>query len=292
MNTISRVGVVGCGTMGAGFAELCARAGVDVRVVVSAPDALGRSRQKVLDSLDRGVERGKISEAARADALTRLSFTADLVDLGDRELVLEAVPESQSTKREVFAALDKIVEDQDAILASNTSSIPIARLARATGRPGNVVGIHFFNPVPVLPLVELVSSLIADESVLLRAEGFVVEVLGKKVVRSHDRSGFVVNALLVPYLLAAIRMVESGFASAADVDLAMTLGCAHPMGPLALVDLIGADTIAAIGESLYEEFREPLYAPPPLLVRMVEAELLGRKTGRGFFEYESGRINP
>jgi 3-hydroxybutyryl-CoA dehydrogenase len=186
---------------------------------------------------------------------------------------------------EVFAALDKIVRRQDAILASNTSSIPIMKLAMATSRPEQVIGVHFFNPVPVLKLVELISSLLSSEQTRARAESFVVDVLGKTVVRSQDRAGFVVNALLIPYLLSAIRMLESGFASAQDIDNGMVLGCAHPMGPLALADLIGLDTTKAVAESMYDEFKEPLYSPPPLLLRMVDAGLLGKKAGRGFHDY-------
>ena len=185
----------------------------------------------------------------------------------------------------MFRRLDQVVEDADAIFASNTSSIPIMKLAMATTRPSAVVGMHFFNPVPVLPLVELVPSLLSDEKATQRAEDFIVQQLRKKVIRSQDRAGFIVNVLLIPYLLAAIRMLESGFATAEDIDLGMIEGCRHPMGPLALADLIGLDTTLAVAESLYEEFKEPLYAPPPLLSRMVEAGLMGRKSRRGFYEY-------
>ncbi|RKR91910.1 3-hydroxyacyl-CoA dehydrogenase [Micromonospora pisi] len=285
MTAISRVGVVGCGVMGAGFAEVCVRSGVDVLVAVSGPDALVRGRDRVTRSLAGAVRKGRITEAERDAALARLSFTVGLLDLADRELVLEAVPEHEPTKLEVFSALDKIVEDREAILASITSSIPIVRLARATDRAGYVVGLHLFNPAPVLPLVELTGSLLTHESTCARAASFATDVLHKEVIRSTDRSGFVVNALLIPYLMSAVRMVESGFASASDIDKGMTRGCAHPTGPLALVDLIGVDTVVAVGKSLYEEFKEQLYAPPPLLVRMLEAGLLGRKSGRGFYDY-------
>lgn len=189
---------------------------------------------------------------------------------------------------DVFTRLDKIVEDPEAILATNTSAIPVMRLGMATGRADRVVGLHFFNPVPVLPLVEVVSSLHTSQDTLAVVEAFARDTLGKTTVRSQDRAGLVVNALLVPYLLAAIRMAESGFASAEDVDAGMERGCAHPMGPLKLADLIGLDTVAAIAESLYQEFKEPLYAPPPLLRRMVQAGLLGRKSGRGFHTYGRG----
>jgi 3-hydroxybutyryl-CoA dehydrogenase len=186
---------------------------------------------------------------------------------------------------EVFRRLDEVVADEAAVLASNTSSIPIMKLAMATARRDRVVGLHFFNPVPVLKLVELVPSLLTSEDTEQRVEAFASQQLGKKVIRSKDRAGFVVNALLIPYLLNAIRMLESGFATAEDIDTGMVEGCNHPMGPLALTDLIGLDTTMAVAESLYEEFKEPLYAPPPLLARMVDAGLLGRKAGRGFYTY-------
>jgi 3-hydroxybutyryl-CoA dehydrogenase len=196
------------------------------------------------------------------------------------------VVESEPEKIVVFQALDKIVEDQDAVLASNTSSIPIMKLAMATGRPSHVIGIHFFNPVPVLPLVELVTSLLTSDETATIAHRFAADQLGKQVIRSQDRAGFIVNALLIPYILSAIRMLESGFATAEDIDMGMVKGCAHPMGPLHLADLIGLDTTMAVANSLYEEFKEPLYAPPPLLARMVEAGLFGRKSGRGFYDYQ------
>ena len=193
--------------------------------------------------------------------------------------------ESEAEKLKVFQVLDQVVESKDAVLASNTSSIPIMKLAMATKRPSQVVGIHFFNPVPVLPLVELVASLLTSEATMDVASEFATAQLGKQVIRSKDRAGFIVNALLIPYILSAIRMLESGFATADDIDAGMVKGCAHPMGPLALADLIGLDTTVAVALSLYEEFKEPLFAPPPLLARMVEAGLLGRKSGRGFFQY-------
>jgi 3-hydroxybutyryl-CoA dehydrogenase len=218
-------------------------------------------------------------------AAERLRFTTDLREFADRQVVFEAVMESEPAKVAVFSALDTIVEGEDAILASNTSSIPIMKLGTATGRPEQVIGIHFFNPVPVLQLVELVSSLLTASDVADRAEELATGILGKKVIRSQDRAGFVVNALLVPYLLSAVRMLESGFARPEEIDLGMVVGCAHPLGPLHLSDLIGLDTLKAIAESMYEEFKEPLYSAPPLLLRMVDAGLLGRKSGRGFFNY-------
>jgi 3-hydroxybutyryl-CoA dehydrogenase len=271
--------------MGSGIAEVCARAGLDVLVSEVNADALESGKGRIATSLGRGVKSGKLSEQERDEALARLTFTTDLGDFADRELVVEAVAEHEPTKIEVFTTLDKVVTSEDAIFASNTSSIPIMKLAMATQRPDQVIGIHFFNPVPVLTLVELIPSLLTGKETQARAESFATEVLGKTVVRSQDRAGFVVNALLIPYLLSAIRMFESGFASAEDIDNGMVLGCAHPMGPLRLTDLIGLDTTKAVAESMYAEFKEPLFSAPPLLLRMVDAGLLGKKTGRGFYDY-------
>ncbi|MEU6480396.1 3-hydroxybutyryl-CoA dehydrogenase [Streptomyces sp. NPDC047017] len=285
---ITRVGVVGGGQMGAGIAEVCARAGLDTVVCEVDAVAARAARDRVAASLDRAVRRGKLERAAARDALERTVFAGSLDGLADRQLVVEAVVENPDAKTEVFAALDKIVEDPAAVLATNTSSLPVMRLGMATARADRVVGLHFFNPVPVLPLVEVVTSLHTSAQTTARVEDFATRTLGKTVVRSQDRAGFVVNALLIPYLLAAVRMAESGFATAADIDTGMELGCAHPMGPLRLADLIGLDTVASIAESLYDEFREPLHAPPPLLQRMVQAGLLGRKSGRGFHTYDQG----
>ncbi|WP_042424494.1 3-hydroxybutyryl-CoA dehydrogenase [Streptacidiphilus anmyonensis] len=282
---IERIGVVGCGQMGAGIAEVCARAGFDVLVAEADADAVGRGRERVEASLARAVRAGKLAEGDSAATLARLRFTADLGDMADRQVVVEAVAEIEEVKTDLLAELDAIVADPDAILATNTSSIPIMRLGTATSRPAQVIGIHFFNPVPVLPLVELVPSLLTSQETRARAERFVVDGLGKHAVPARDRAGFVVNALLIPYLLSAVRMAESGFATADDIDAGMVLGCAHPMGPLKLADLIGLDTVRAAAEAMYEEFKEPLYTPPALLLRMVEAGLLGRKTGRGFYDY-------
>jgi 3-hydroxybutyryl-CoA dehydrogenase len=286
METIARVGVVGCGLMGSGIAEVCARHGLDVVVVEEADGALKAGRERIERSLANAVRRGKLDAEAEAGAVDRLRYSTDVGDLADRELVIEAVSEAESVKTAVFRALDEVVVADGAILASNTSSIPIMKLGMATRRPEQVVGLHFFNPVPVLPLVELVSSLVTSEETTERTAAFAVDELGKHVIRSQDRAGFIVNALLIPYLLSSIRMLESGFATAEDIDAGMVQGCAHPMGPLALADLIGLDTTTAVAQSLYEEFKEPLYAPPPLLSRMVEAGLLGRKSGRGFHVYE------
>ncbi len=282
---ISRVGVVGAGQMGGGIAEVCARAGADVLVYEATRELVAAGRARILRSLDRGVSSGKLTEREREDAAAKLRFTCDLGDFADRQLVCEAVIEDELVKIQTFADLDKVVTDPGAVLASNTSSIPIMKLGMATQDAGRVIGMHFFNPVPVLPLVELVTTLMTSNHVSARAEAFAHDVLGKQVVRSADRSGFVVNSLLVPYLLSAIRMAESGFATAEDIDKAMVLGCAHPMGPLKLTDLVGLDTVKAIADKMYEEFKEPLYAPPPLLLRMVEAGRLGKKVGHGFYRY-------
>ncbi len=281
---IERVGVVGCGLMGSGIAEVCARAGVDVLVREIDENALTAGRRRIEASLERARSRGKVSDAEVATAMARLRFTTDLGEFGDRQLVLEAVPESEALKLDVFATLDKVVAG-DAVLASNTSAIPIMKLAMATGRPEQVLGLHFFSPVPVLKLVELVTSLLTGAAAAATVRAFAEEALGKRVITSKDRAGFIVNSLLIPYLIAAVRMLESGFASAEDIDAGMVLGCNHPMGPLALADFIGLDTTLAAAQSMYEEFKEPLYAPPPMLSRMVEAGLLGRKTGRGFYSY-------
>ncbi|MEU6668281.1 3-hydroxybutyryl-CoA dehydrogenase [Streptomyces sp. NPDC046727] len=285
MIPIRRVGVVGSGAMGAGIAEVSALAGMDVLVAVSRESSLTTGRRRVAGSLDRAVAKGRIGEADRDAALARLRFTTDLGELADRQLVVEAVREEESLKLDLFATLDKVVEDPEAILASNTSSIPVMKLAGATGRPAQVIGTHFFNPVPAMALVELVGSLHTSEATLDRAETWVAETLGKQPIRAKDRAGFVVNALLVPYLLSAVRMLETGFATAEDIDRGMVLGCSHPMGPLRLTDMVGLDIVAAVADALYAEFKEPLYAAPPLLSRMVEGGLLGRKTGRGFYSY-------
>jgi 3-hydroxybutyryl-CoA dehydrogenase len=284
---IERVGVVGCGIMGSGIAEICARAGRDVVIREVDSRAVEQAQKRVGKSVERGIKAGKMTEEEATAAMGGLRFTTDYGELHDREIVIEAVIESEAEKLAIFAALDDVVTAEDAIFASNTSSIPIMKLAMATHRPHAVCGMHFFNPVPVLRLVELVVSLMTSPDTANRAAAFAEEVLGKHVIRSKDRAGFIVNQLLIPYLLSAIRMVESGFATKEDIDAGMMKGCHHPMGPLRLTDLIGLDTTLAVAESLYEEFKEQLYAPPPLLSRMVEADLLGRKTGHGFYDYTS-----
>lgn len=281
----TRVGVIGLGLMGSGIAELCARAGHDVRVVETSDAALGAGLDRVRASLARGVERGKLTADEADAAFARIRGSVELQHLADRELVIEAASEDENLKLDLFRRLDGVVVDPRAILASNTSAIPISKLAAATSDPGRVIGLHFFNPAPVMALVEIIRAIRTSDDTAARSAAF-VQGLGKTGVAAADRAGFIVNALLVPYLLAGIRMLEGGYASAPDIDAAMRLGCAHPMGPLELADLAGLDTVVGAARSLHREVGEPLYAPPPLLLRMVEAGMLGRKSGKGFYEYE------
>ncbi|MFT4082655.1 MAG: 3-hydroxybutyryl-CoA dehydrogenase [Nocardioides sp.] len=282
---MERIGVVGCGLMGAGIAEVAARSGLDAVVVESSDAAAKAGLRRLEASLGRAAAKGKLGDETAESVLDRIRVTTELAALADRQLVVEAIVENEAAKVELFKKLDEIVTAPDAILASNTSSIPIMKLGVVTSRPQQVMGIHFFNPVPVLALVELVPSLLTSDETTERARSFVQDQLGKQAIDCQDRAGFVVNALLVPFILSAIRMLESGFATAEDIDRGLVLGAAHPQGPLALADLIGLDTTKAVAESLYEEFKEPLYAAPPLLARMVDAGLLGRKSGRGFYTY-------
>jgi len=271
--------------MGSGIVEVNARAGIDVVLVEVSADAAKAAESRVTSSLERALGRGKISQEDFDAAVGRIRFSDDLEQLADRQLVIEAASEREDVKLDLFRRLGQIVTDESAILASNTSSIPIVKLGAVSGRADRVMGVHFFNPAPVMKLVELIPSLTSSPETLERMRGYVTEGLGKEPIEATDRAGFVVNSLLVPYLLSAIRMYEAGYASAADIDQGMVLGCGHPMGPLALSDLIGLDTIRAIGQSMYEEFKEPLYSPPPLLDRMVDAGLLGKKSGHGFYPY-------
>jgi 3-hydroxybutyryl-CoA dehydrogenase len=279
-----RVGVIGGGLMGSGIAEVCARSGVDVTVVEVDEDRCEQTRAKVDKSLDRAASSGRLEADDRAAAGERLAYTTRLEDLEGADAAIESVIENEQAKRALFLELDAILPDAE-FLASNTSSVPIMKLGAGTRQPDRVLGLHFFNPVPVLPLVEIVTSIMTTPETVERARTFAEGTLGKQAINSQDRAGFVVNALLIPYLLSAIRMYESGFASKEDIDQGMVLGCAHPMGPLRLADLIGLDTLLAVSESLYEEFRDPSSVAPALLNRMVEAGLLGRKTGRGFYDY-------
>lgn len=279
-----RIGVVGGGLMGSGIAEVCARAGVDVTVVEADDAAAERAQARVEKSLDRGLRSGKLTADDRTAATERLAYTGRIEDLEGADAAIEAIVEDEEAKRELFQRLDAVLPEAE-FLASNTSSVPIMKLGAGTSKPERVLGLHFFNPVPVLPLVEVVRSIMTGKEALARARTFAEDTLGKVCIDSQDRAGFVVNALLVPYILSAIRMYESGFASKEDIDQGMVKGCAHPMGPLALADLIGLDTLLAVSESLYEEFRDPASVAPAVLNRMVEANLLGRKSGRGFYDY-------
>jgi 3-hydroxybutyryl-CoA dehydrogenase len=279
-----RVGVVGGGLMGSGIAEVCARADLDVTVVEADAERAERAQAAIARSLERAVRAGKLEGDEREATLDRLAVTTALEDLEGADVAIEAIVESEPAKRELFHRMDALLPDAR-FLASNTSSVPIMKLAAETDHPERVLGLHFFNPVPVMKLVEVVRSIMTSEEALTDAKAF-AERLRKQTIDSQDRAGFVVNALLVPYLLSAIRMYESGFASKEDIDEGIVLGCAHPMGPLALSDLIGLDTLLAVAESLYEEFRDPGSVAPALLNRMVEAGLLGRKSGQGFYRYD------
>lgn len=280
-----RLGVVGCGVMGSGIAEVGAKGGCDVIVVDANPDALAAAQDRMRSSLARAEAAGKLSEPL--DTITgRLSFSSDVTALADREIVIEAIREAVEDKVALIARLDTVLSP-DAIIATNTSSIPVAQIAAASAHPGRVLGTHFFNPVPIMPLVEVVACLLTDGPVADRTHAFCADVLGKKVIRAEDRSGFVVNAILVPYLLSAIRSLQNGVASKEDIDEGMVAGCGMPMGPLRLCDMIGLDIMLLVSQSLYAEHLEAAFAPPALLRRHVEAGLLGRKAGRGFYVYSS-----
>jgi len=281
---VRKVGVVGCGVMGAGIVEVCARAALEGQSGAPGPDLVEAGRDRIEASARRAVERGKLTEQQRTEELARIAGTTSIDDLADRDLVIEAATEHYDTKREVFRLLDEIV-GPDVVLASNTSSIPIVDLAAATKRPEQVVGLHFFNPVPVMGLIEVVKAITTSDETVEFARAFGA-VLGKTTVLSKDRAGFIVNMLLIPYLNGAVRMLDEGFATREDIDAAVNLGLGHPMGPLQLLDLIGLDTALFVANVLFDEFKEPLFAPPPLLKRMVTAGRLGRKSGRGFYEYE------
>lgn len=282
---VQRVGVVGAGLMGSGIAEVAAKSGADVLVWDLKQEAVDAGKARIEKSLAKAVDRGKLSAEDRDGALERLRFTTDLKDFADREMVMEAIVENEKIKKDTFAQLDEIVEDKTAPLCSNTSSLPIQTIASATKNPERVLGLHFFNPVPVLPLVEVIPALTTSEEVVEKAQGFATEKMGKTAIRAKDRSGFIVNFLLVPYMLSAVRMVEQGVATPEDIDAGMKLGANHPMGPLTLADMVGLDTCAFIADVMYEEFGDPSYACPPLLRRMVQAGHFGRKSGKGFYEY-------
>lgn len=280
----SVVGVIGGGVMGSGIAQVFAQRSLHVVLVEIDDAACGSAVERLRTSLARySAKAGTIaSDEAVAPVLDRIRATTTLSDLRECDLIVEAAPEVQSLKVELFRELGQVTTP-GTVLATNTSSVPIIHLGTASGRAEDVIGLHFFNPVPTMRLVEIIPSVLTAPSLVERMQDLVLNVLGKSPVLAKDRAGFLVNTLLVPYLLAAVRMYEAGGATAEDIDRAMTLGCGHPIGPLALCDLIGLDTVEAIGHSMYEEFKEPQYAPPPLLNRMVAAGLLGRKSGRGFY---------
>jgi 3-hydroxybutyryl-CoA dehydrogenase len=282
---VRTVGVIGCGLMGSGISEVVARAGQTAVVLETSDELVERGRQRIETSTLRAVERGRLDAEERTAVLGRISLTTDVQDLADVDLVIEAATEDHDTKVGMFSRLDEVTKPE-VILASNTSSIPIADLGAATSRPDKVLGMHFFNPVPAMGLIELVRAISSSDDTMAFGRAYGV-VLGKTTVESRDRAGFIVNALLIPYLNGAIRMLEDGFATREDIDTAVHLGLNHPMGPLRLIDLIGLDTHLFIADVLFEEFKEPTFAPPPLLRRMVTAGLLGRKVGRGFYEYGS-----
>ncbi|CAN5679961.1 3-hydroxybutyryl-CoA dehydrogenase [soil metagenome] len=282
---IRRVGVVGCGTMGSGICEVVARSGFDVRFSEMSEEAERAGRERIERSVGRAVKRGKLSQSEADTLLGHLSSTTDLADLADCDLVFEAVPEKLELKRDTFAALDRVLKPE-AILATNTSSLPVIDMAVATTRPDRVVGFHFFNPATVMKLVELVHTVATDEEVIESAKQF-ADGLGKVAVPCRDRAGFIANLLLFPYLNSATRMYDQGYATREDIDASMQLGCGHPMGPLSLLDLIGLDSAYEICEALWRQWRDYQDAPPPLLKQFVTAGYLGRKTGRGFYRYEA-----
>jgi 3-hydroxybutyryl-CoA dehydrogenase len=279
--------VIGGGLMGSGIAEVSAAAGFSVVVREVDEQAAAAARSRVEESLGRAVTRAKVSQPAADEALERIEFTTHLHELADVDLVIEAVPEDANLKTAVLAEVAEVVESHT-LIASNTSSIPIAQLAAAVSDPTRVLGLHFFSPVPVMGLVELVVALDTSAETVDRARQY-IERIGKTAIETKDRSGFIVNMLLIPYLMAAVRMYEEGFATREAIDEGMKLGCGHPMGPLTLCDFIGIDVIYSVCDELYEEFKRPEYAPPPLLKRMVASGRLGRKTGRGFYEYAPSR---
>jgi 3-hydroxybutyryl-CoA dehydrogenase len=280
---ITRVGVLGCGIMGGGIAQVTAQAGFPTTVVEANQELLDRGLGNLRHTLESLVARGKLEAKAKDDTLGRLTGTVRLEDFKACDLVIEAITENQALKNETFTKLDRICPPH-AILASNTSSCNVTAMAAATRRPGQVLGLHFFNPPPLLKLVEVVRTILTDEATVRTASDW-VRAVGKVPVQVRDSTAFIVNRLLVPYLLDAIRLYEAGLASLEDMDQAMKLGCGYPMGPFTLLDMIGLDTTMYVAEVMWEEFREPRYAPPPLLKRMVLAGQLGRKTGRGFYTY-------
>jgi len=284
--TIEKVGVLGCGLMGSGIAEVCAKVGHPTVIREVDKGFLEQGMERIHRSLAKAVDKGKLEPEQRDAALSRISGTTDLEALADCDLVIEAIVEDLEEKVRIFATLDETVQDE-ALFASNTSSLTITQIAMATRRPDRFVGLHFFNPVPVMKLVEVVRTLMTSDETMQQALDF-VSTLGKEGVSCRDNSGFIVNRLLVPYLLDAIRALEGGVGSTEDIDKAMQLGCGYPMGPLTLLDFVGLDTTYYIANIMFEEYREKRFAPPPLLKQMVQAGRCGRKSGRGFYEYGQG----
>jgi 3-hydroxybutyryl-CoA dehydrogenase len=280
---VKKIGVIGCGLMGSGIVEVAAKNGMDVSFVEVSDEKVQKQRGRIEQSINKAVEKGKLAKEDAEAALGRISGGTDIGSAADAHLVIEAITEDLDTKLDIFRRLSEITGD-DVVLASNTSSMPIGEMAAATNRPDRVLGMHFFNPVPVMKLLELVRGLETSDETLEFARGM-GERLGKTVVVSKDRAGFIVNALLSCYLNMAVRMVEEGFASKEDIDTAVTLGLGHPMGPLTLLDLVGIDTAYAISDVLYEQFKDPIYSAPNLMRQMVQAGHLGRKTGKGFYDY-------
>jgi 3-hydroxybutyryl-CoA dehydrogenase len=281
--TVKKVGVVGCGLMGGGITQVVAQAGLPVTVVEANRELLDRGLGAIRRNLDGLVEKGRLDGGARDAAWGRIAGSVSLEELGDADLVIEAITENVALKKETFGKLDRICPPS-ALLASNTSSCTITELAAATGRPARVLGLHFFNPAPVMKLVEVVRTILTSDETVEIAWEF-VQALGKTPVAARDTTGFIVNRLLVPYLLEAVRVLESGVATKEDIDQAMKLGCGYPMGPFTLLDLVGLDTTLFVAEVMFDEFREARFAPPPLLKRMVMAGHLGRKSGKGFYDY-------
>ena len=287
---IKRVGVVGCGQMGAGIAQVCAEAGYPVRVREVSDEVLKKGLARIEKFLARAVEKERLSDEGKEEILGRIEGTTELAGFQDRDMVIEAVVESLPEKAKLFRDLDGVCPDE-VLFASNTSSLSITEMAAGSGRPDRFVGLHFFNPVPIMKLVEVVRSPLVSPEAYEAAFAF-AGALGKTPIRVGDKSGFVVNRLLVPYLLDAIRALEEGVASVPDIDEGMRLGCGHPMGPFTLLDFVGLDTTYSIANIMFDEFRERRFAPPPLLKRMVQAGLLGKKAGRGFYDYSEKPPTP
>ena len=285
MDKIKKVAVIGGGLMGSGIGQVSAAAGFPTTVREITDTLCTKSRQSIEKTLAKGIERGKVTEAERDTALARLRFVTDLKELADSDIFIEAVVEDLDVKNKLWSELDKIARP-DAIFASNTSSLTIIAMAAASGRPDRMLGLHFFNPVPLMKLVEVVRTITTSEETEQRVLDFVRE-LGKEPIRAKDSSGFVVNLLLIPYMLDAINALESNVASIEDIDKGMQLGAGHPMGPFTLLDFVGLDTVYKIAEIMFAEYRESRYAPPPLLKRMVLAGMLGKKSGKGFYDYSS-----